>query len=815
MSQQSTHLLRDEALRLIELTQKILTDMCEVPGLLTQEDSELAQTLDKKSAVARIKILEGEKHKLKIMDMVLAVVGTMKAGKSTTINAIVGTEVLPNRSAPMTAIPTLIRHTPGQIDPELTLDNIGPIEKTRSDIRKKLESSKNNSITLEDIKQKDADLYELANNICHNVKQKKQHTGADEIFKFLKGINDLVRLAPLVGVEFPFDDYADVDTLPVIRVQFTHLKDNSEKLGTLTLLDTPGPNESGQNRLRPMLKDQLRKASAVLAVIDYTQLKSRADAQIREDLEEISDVAKDKIFALLNKFDQRGSNDPNESDTKTTIHDLMKIGDKSIISKENIFLVSSLRAYLAARAIQAINQAGKLPTPNPEKETWVNSFGKIAFGQDWEDEHLDAKIIQEKAGRMLQRSGFEDPVERVIRMAHSNAAALALDSAAKKLTNTAEALHTLCVIRNESLKKKTSELQELVKSLQDDIEKITKCERSASKKQKDMLEEFRDVINEELESVKKSTTIEVKKYLGEGRAKEAEIRKSVNSTEKALQPSAPWLKILDIAKEFINASPRTSPIKEGTKEINFGQDKKSAEDLIKNIEKAVSDIIEKSGRTIEGRLDSVLHDFENDFQSNVIDSANRVVQSLQEKMNREGFMALSIQLPERTGLDLKLSGTRMLSDAIEAKSRTESRKREQSGIWGGTKRLFGGLFGANWGFDEFNVQVTDYKVDIEKIKAHVAASINESFDGLADDLRLQVDQPLKVAADKFFATFRGTVEGIRGDLQQSVADKAKDHATQQSIIDHLNHLKKTLPAQIADANALSADVKVLMGTATA
>ncbi|MEN9865634.1 MAG: hypothetical protein RL748_1224 [Pseudomonadota bacterium] len=633
----------------------------------------------------------------------------------------------------------------------------------------------------------------------------------------MKGINDLARLAPLVDVEFPFDDYADVDTLPVIRVQFTHLKDNSEKLGTLTLLDTPGPNESGQNRLRPMLKEQLRKASAVLAVIDYTQIKSEADAQIRKDIAEISDVAKDRIFALLNKFDQKGANDPNEVDTKNTIHDLMKIDNKSIISKENIFPTSSLNAYLSTRAIQEINKTGKLPSINPEKENWVNLFVKKAFGEIWDcGVPLDPEIITRVAKTMLRNSLFEKPVENVIHMAHSNAAAIALDSAAKKLTSAVEALHTICIIRDASLKKKTSELQELVKSLQDDIATLTECEQAVSDKQKVMLEEFQDVINNELESVKKSTTIEVNKYLGKGREKEAEIKKSANSAAEALQPFAPWFsKILSGALDFIHTNPSKSPIKEGTKEINFRQDKKSAEDLIKNIEKAVSDIIENSSSTIEKRLDLVLHAFENNFQSNVVDSANKVVQSLQEKMSREGFTELSIQLPERAELDLKLYGTRMLSDAIEAKSRTESIKSEQSGIWGGTKRLFGGIFGASWGFDEFNVQVTDYKVDIEKIKSHVGASINNSFDGLTDSLRLQVDQPLKAATDAFFATFRGTIEGIRGDLQQSVADKSKDHATQQSIIDYLSHLKKTLPAQIADVNALNTDVKALKRTATA
>lgn len=39
-------------------------------------------------------MLNNELRKISRLEMVLAIVGTMKAGKSTTINAIVGTEVL-------------------------------------------------------------------------------------------------------------------------------------------------------------------------------------------------------------------------------------------------------------------------------------------------------------------------------------------------------------------------------------------------------------------------------------------------------------------------------------------------------------------------------------------------------------------------------------------------------------------------------------------------------------------------------------------------------------------------------------------------
>ncbi len=73
-------------------------------------------------------MLNNELRKISRLEMVLAIVGTMKAGKSTTINAIVGTEVLPNRNRPMTALPTLIRHTPGQKEPVLHFSHVAPID---------------------------------------------------------------------------------------------------------------------------------------------------------------------------------------------------------------------------------------------------------------------------------------------------------------------------------------------------------------------------------------------------------------------------------------------------------------------------------------------------------------------------------------------------------------------------------------------------------------------------------------------------------------------------------------------------------------
>lgn len=94
-----------------------------------------------------------------------------------------------------------------------------------------------------------------------------------------------------MGTEFPFDEYAEVQKLPVIDVEFSHLVGMDACQGTLTLLDTPGPNEAGQPQMEVMMRDQLQKASAVLAVMDYTQMNSKADEDVRKELNAIADVS--------------------------------------------------------------------------------------------------------------------------------------------------------------------------------------------------------------------------------------------------------------------------------------------------------------------------------------------------------------------------------------------------------------------------------------------------------------------------------------------------------------------------------------------
>ncbi len=373
-----------------------------------------------------IAVLRGEEFKLSNLEMVLAVVGTMKAGKSTTINAIVGSEILPNRNAPMTAIPTLIRHTPTQKIPRLLFSEKAglPLNKLINELKKAISNKKNVHI-LEDLKL-DKDLYVTVEKIQQGLKIQTEALGEKEIFSFLVCLNDLVRIAPKFELHFPFDEYQNIDQLPVIEIEFSHLQGAGDTEGKLILLDTPGPNEAGQAHLRPMLQEQLKRASAVLAVMDYTQLKSEADAQVREDLQSIAGTVKDRIYALVNKFDNCDRNGMQADEVKTFVDGLTE----GLIKEDRVYPIAAKWGYLANRARHERDQDGLLPEITDET-AWVDDFYQEA-GLRRESSRTPERIA-DSIDDLWEDSKLSQPLKDIIASSYDNAAFLALEAAVDKL----------------------------------------------------------------------------------------------------------------------------------------------------------------------------------------------------------------------------------------------------------------------------------------------------------------------------------------------------------------------------------------------
>ncbi len=331
MYTQTLYELSQEAERLLQLSRQQLQLLEKMPLSVPGDDvPQLALPWSQPNIAERHAMLNNELRKISRLEMVLAIVGTMKAGKSTTINAIVGTEVLPNRNRPMTALPTLIRHMPGQKEPVLHFSHVAPIDCLIQKLQQRLRDCDIKHLT--DVLEIDKDMRALMQRIENGVAFEKYYLGAQPIFHCLKSLNDLVRLAKALDVDFPFSAYAAIEHIPVIEVEFVHLAGLESYPGQLTLLDTPGPNEAGQPHLQKMLNQQLARASAVLAVLDYTQLKSISDEEVREAILAVGQSV--PLYVLVNKFDQQDRNSDDADQVRALISGTLM---KGCITPQQIF----------------------------------------------------------------------------------------------------------------------------------------------------------------------------------------------------------------------------------------------------------------------------------------------------------------------------------------------------------------------------------------------------------------------------------------------------------------------------------------------
>jgi signal recognition particle receptor subunit beta len=795
--------LRDEAKRQLQLLKSLLEEtqqkgLVEAPAA----DPKNRATFDTESLPKVLEVLDGESHKLEHLDMVLAVVGTMKAGKSTTINAIVGAEVLPNRNRAMTTLPTLIRHTPSVLQPRLVFEKIKPLNDLLPVLSTAIQSASAPPENLKEL-QGDANMQELLQQIKRQEPFAARHEGEEEIFPFLKSLNDLVRLCVDLKVDFPFGEYATVDTMPVIEVEFSHLKHMQATQGRLTLLDTPGPNEAGQQHLRHMLKDQLKKASAVLAVLDYSQLKSDADAQVRENLMEVSGTAKGRMYALVNKFDQKDRNSDDEETVKKYVAQTLM---KDAIPEENVFPVSASWGYLASRARNEIQRNGKLPNKRngklPNKSCWVDDFGSLALGMLWGPKAAaDVDLMQQVSDGLWKKSGFALPLEQVIVEAHQNAALEALRSAASKLSKYAKDTGDFFKANVGALKKSVTDLKMNIDNLQQDIEKIARIEASTEKALEDALQNMQDKISAEAERVRKEIEDTLEEYFKEGKRIEiSNLSKKKESKEKSPEKKQNQSK-KESGLSYSHSMNSGSEVHEKDFDpkspiISF-DDKLKANEFVRRIEESIRNVMQAAEENLQSCIQDGIDDFSREFECYRTESLERIRESIQK--NIDGF-DIKIRLPSMHGIKLEVSFLDYMENAIEEKTKMVNFRRRTDDLWG---KVCSWLGTEEWGYESYSIQVECYDVDLKKIQAISEKSIDTIFNSANYALKYGIYPQLQKQVEAFFCAFTEKIEHMRGDLMAGVQKHNLDQATKVAILEDSTQMAREASALEKDATVLN------------
>lgn len=438
-----------------------------------------------------IKRINEEKRKVAALQLTLAFVGTMKAGKSTCINAIVGCEILPNRNTAMTILPTVITHTPGCFEPVLTFEKREPFDEAIKSIKSKLVRldkdagghfilSGDENCTLSRIRV--GDLAQL----------QEQYFGQIGIYAFMESINDIARICndPRFDVENPLDKYVSVDEFPQISIEFSCLNGRIKMdCGKLSLIDTPGPNEAGQGHLKAVVKEQLRRASAIVSVLDYTQLNSEADEEVRQWVIEAQKHSGVKLYVFVNKFDQKQRKDKlaDEKNLKAYVREKLYCdrceadGSMLVVADERrIFPISAIRAFLANLAQREISSHGKLP--DLDNADWVEKFAIQAYGAaEWEGDiqSLDIEKHRVASAKMWEASRMEEPLTQVIAESLARIVPFCLNAALISVKTTATCMQNGLTVRRKSMECALHDLESAVKRMNDRLNRIRVAEKNA------------------------------------------------------------------------------------------------------------------------------------------------------------------------------------------------------------------------------------------------------------------------------------------------------------------------------------------------
>lgn len=802
----SVQVTRQEILGLLREQRTRIEKMLAMDLLRERGTEREFRSFDRQSAQRLIGILDNEISKVDRLEMVLAVVGTMKAGKSTVINAIVGTEVLPNRNQPMTSLPTLIRHTPGRAVPLLTFPKPGPIAQLAAQLHSRLRQYQDAGRLEELDLYNEADGRDLIERILDTPAPAipARCEGQADIFAFLRDLNDVARLAndPAIGLKLPLDEYQAVDDLPVIEVAFTHLADaTTPGGGTFSLLDTPGHNEFGASvALMRIVREQLARASAVLAVLDYTQLKSEAEEEVRQELAAIAHQTDDRLFLIVNKFDQRDRHGMTADELRRYVGENLMDGQ---VDPQRVFPVSARYAYLANLALSTMQAGHRLP--DPKQTPWVEDFGHIALGGFWEEQLTNAVKVQAAAAKLWQRSQFDLPIRQVVRKAGREAAVITLRAALAKLTEHGRTIDNFMQLRRGALERNAEEVRRLVAGLEQDIQAVGSMRAEAADVVRQVTQVFERFIDALLVDTMTRLDAALMDSLG-GFARVAAADDPTITVQPEQRPLGGGL-----GRPGLGARPAAAFGKRGlaAKPAAAGgapempviriESPEEAEMVARRLGARIQSLFETSVRAAAAEFARTCADMQDSVGGALRSHVSGLLDRAQGRLSEKGIrLDLDFPAPDLAAVaaDFAVTIGTMMS------RRTEKRvgKRERGGLGAEMGRL---LWGAesDTGYEDFTYTDVYYEIDAKRLRVRLETEFSGTVIEMRHRARDFVHETVEPSLDQYFNALSAFLEGFRGDLLDGIEDHRLDQSALSSLSAQIDSLAE---ASVGSAEGIAA-----------
>jgi GTPase SAR1 family protein len=848
--------MRDEALRLIGLQEWILEKIRDDRGLSFDDVAQgEGGEFGREDIANRLNALQENRRKLQDLEAVLAVVGTMKAGKSTTINAIVGREILPNRNRPMTSLPTLIRHVPGQHSPVMRLQNVRPLEDLVKQIKKALgKVSARARASIE----ADEPLRDLASDIAAGLQLRGDCEGEEGVYQLLAQLNDLVRLSAILGLEFPYGKYRSATDFPVIEVEFLSLGSGFDHAtsGRFALLDTPGFNEAGHvERLLPLMQAQLQEASAVLAVLDYSQLKSTAEAELRAALQRIAPHAKGRMFAVVNKFDEKTANDDDENQTREFVSRTLLHG---LVPSEHVYPVSAKLAFLAVRAATAWRTRGTLGWQAGDPESWVTVFAKEAWGLRWRDRIQRGDDVEASCQVLWRESLFAAPLTNAVQFAHRRAPEIAVAAAVSALQRGWEPLASMLKTRVQGFGADRAKVKKLVEEVGADIEDLRRLQRSSRDRSARAVARAEAAVEEETAAAAKEAKARVSAFLSDAGIPAPQlVREQLEAELGRFRAWRDWgsrdadgredfltAVAIRLASDFECSQELVAKLREEPSSLsqeklrNFFERAKhrtekgmlsnavgatAAEEVLSfapqiqyhSREEAIAALAQAGNRiaaviqAASGRVRSVVREESRQLKQNMEEHV-AILQAKAEDFGKQaagaGFHALQAEVPARFTFTTSMDQEIDTDEVVQGRTSPRSFAREQSGALGWLKRKVD-FFNQEWGIDRITVSETRYVIDKAELQKRWQGQVEETMQELSDVVQREFCIPARDLSEFFFQKVRRGLDRIERNLVKVQMDATNSGEEQERIHEQIGRLHEKADDACGDTLHLARDVK--------
>jgi hypothetical protein len=726
---------------------------------------------------------------VKDLELSMAIIAPMKAGKSTIINAIVGQEILPSCAAAMTTLPTEIVFNSEITEPTLTLsaEILSVFQGTILALQRKIQA-----LGTEETHQRTA-LYPHLRDLLQEIQDTVGFTtraktyGREEINKTLTDLNHIIRLCSIL--EPSKDPLAQLMEVPRIETPFLRSQktDQTEILGNLVIVDTPGPNEAGENlRLAAVVAEQLRKSSIVLIVLDFTQLNNQAAAEIKKQVQPVIKLlGKENLYVLVNKVDQRGDNDMTPAQVQQFVAADLELSDSGDIDR--VFEIAAKWAFSATNFLLELQQH---PGINIDQMKSARALAQQVFGIDWEEELEDVPVedLQRKAERLWKKSGFAPFLDRAINALIVSAAPRCMKTALNLSQIRLVELRNEALIRTTDIAEDTEKLQRQLDALEEDLRHLEFC-RGRWKEVDSIKVNLRQELNEILDALRKKAKVSLETYFVKeeyGRAsslKKAEITvrgfifKDISDfdifpkwlsqrfkSQLEFKSSSIEFKTAEAAEEFANQA------------VAYAQ---------KRLEHFLIAAREEATKQVEVSIKNLLIFLRQQTQE--------LIERARTRLNKAFYIDLSPAPLNWETEHVDFGTSKNFKYKREIRNKKEDKKVKERPWY------------FLWLIEiEKTVKVTSeegyYAVSIEEIVESVNQAIDKSIENINLAINKYLDEELKQRVDAYFAGLDRYLGSYRDSLRQAQADQQLSLNEKEKLVGQLSSLVPEATAQINRVN---------------